>query len=109
MALCNDYQPLAIILSAKRLNCRPHDQKPVWFCHKSCKVCLRKRFALAGTGKERELKRRTNNHRSKHKDNRLHEGYKFKKDRSLRDKKTTKYGVSTILEDETKNKVEEEE
>ncbi len=55
------------------------------------------------------MKRRTNNHRSKHKDNRLHEGYKFKKDRSLRDKKTTKYGVSTILEDETKNKVEEEE
>jgi len=64
---------------------------------------------LQGTGKERALKRRTNNHRSKHKDNRLHEGYKSRKDRSLREKKTNKYGVSTLLEDDSRSKPEEEE
>ena len=55
------------------------------------------------------MKRKPNNHRSKHKDKRLHEGFKFKKDRSLREKKTSKYGVTTLLEDDPSIKVEEEE
>jgi len=54
------------------------------------------------------LKRRPNNHRSKHKEKRVHEGLKYKKDRNLREKKTTKYGVSTLLEDEPSTKVEEQ-
>ena len=69
-----------------------------------------KRFASAGDWKGATgLKRKPNNHRSKHKDKRVHEGYKFKKDRSLREKKTTKYGVSTLLEDESSSRVEEQE
>lgn len=55
------------------------------------------------------LKKRPNNHRSKHKDKRVHEGLKHRKDRSLREKKTTKYGVSTLLEEEAPTIVEEQE
>ena len=55
------------------------------------------------------MKRRQNNHRSKHKDKRLQEGFKFRKDRSLDDKKTTKYGVSTLIEEENSTSVEEQE
>lgn len=47
------------------------------------------------------MKRRPNNHRSKHKDKRTHEGYKFRKQRSLRERKTDKYGVSRFIEDES--------
>ena len=55
------------------------------------------------------MKRKPNNHRSKHKEKRVSEGYKYRKDRSLREKKTTKYGVSTLLEDESSSRVEEQE
>jgi len=55
------------------------------------------------------LKRRPNNHRSKHKDKRLHEGYKSRKDKDIREKKTEKYGVSTLLEADSSSQVEEEE
>ena len=64
---------------------------------------------MQGQKRSEKLKRRTNNHRSKHKDNRLHEGYRSRKDRSPMEKKTTKYGVSTLLEDESPDNVEEEE
>ncbi len=64
---------------------------------------------MQGTEKESTLKRKTNTHRSKHKDNRLHEGSKSRKDLSLREKKTCKYGVSTLLEDDSPDKLEEEE
>jgi hypothetical protein len=61
-----------------------------------------KRFTIAWDRKgASELKRRPNNHRSKHKDKRTHEGYKFRKQRSLREKKADKYGVSTLLDDDT--------
>ena len=55
------------------------------------------------------MKRKPNNHRSKHKDKRLHEGYKARKDRSLDDRKADKYGVNTLLEEETSTSVEEKE
>ena len=55
------------------------------------------------------MKRKPNNHRSKHKDKRIHEGHKSRKDRSLTERKTAKYGVSTLLEDETSSNVEEQE
>jgi hypothetical protein len=48
-----------------------------------------------------ELKRRPNNHRSKHKDKRSSEGYGYKKQRSLGEKKKSKYGLSIIVENET--------
>jgi hypothetical protein len=47
------------------------------------------------------LKRRPNNHRSKHKDKRTHEGYRFRKNRDEIEKKADKYGVSTLLEEES--------
>jgi hypothetical protein len=55
------------------------------------------------------LKRRTNNHRSKHKDNRLQDSYRARRDKTLTEKKTDKYGVSTLLDEESLIKVEEEE
>ena len=55
------------------------------------------------------MKRKPNNHRSKHNDKRIHEGHKSRKDRSLAERKTTKYGVSTLLEDETSSSEEEQE
>ena len=53
------------------------------------------------------MKRRPNNHRSKHKDKRTHEGYKFRKQRSQREKRANKYGVSTLLEDAPVESAEE--
>ncbi len=47
-----------------------------------------------------ELKRRSNNHRSKHKDKRSQEDHRVIKQKSPREKKTSKYGVSTLLEDD---------
>jgi hypothetical protein len=70
------------------------------------------RIRLAATGYrkgEAELKRRPNNHRSKHKDKLSNEGYRSRKDRSLTDKKTNKYGVSTLLEEDTLVSVEDQE
>lgn len=64
---------------------------------------------MKGTGKEQELKRKTNNHRPKHKDSGSHESYRPRKDKSLIEKKTEKYGVSTLFEDDSANSVEEEE
>ncbi len=56
-----------------------------------------------------ELKKKANNHRSKHKERHIHEGLRVKKDRSLIEKKTSKYGVSTLLEEDISPLVEEEE
>jgi len=70
------------------------------------------RIRLAATGYrkgEAELKRRPNNHRSKHKDKQSHEGNRSRKDRSLTDRKTSKYGVSTLLEEESQISVEDQE
>jgi hypothetical protein len=58
---------------------------------------------------ETGLKRRPNNHRSKHKDKRSQEGYKTRKDRSLTEKKAHKYGVSTLFEEESSNDAEDRE
>ena len=46
------------------------------------------------------MKRRSNTHRSKHKDKRSQEEYRVLKQRNSREKKTSKYGVSTLLEDD---------
>jgi len=54
-----------------------------------------------------ELKKRPNTHRSKHKDKRFGEGYGFKKQRVLRERKTSKYGLSGILENESSSGDEE--
>ncbi len=69
-----------------------------------------KRFMIAGDWKgATELKRKANNHRSKHKERHMHDGLRFRKDRSLIEKKTSKYGVSTLLEENISPVVEEEE
>lgn len=47
-----------------------------------------------------ELKRRSNNHRSKHKDKRSQEDHRVIKQKNPREKKTSKYGVSILLEDD---------
>ena len=68
------------------------------------------RFLIAGDWKgATELKRKANNHRSKHKERNIHEGLRFRKDRSLIERKTSKYGVSTLLEEDVSPVVEEEE
>ena len=46
------------------------------------------------------MKRRPNNHRSKHRDRRLYEGYRSRKDRTLKDRKVDKYGVTKLLEED---------
>ena len=53
------------------------------------------------------MKRRPNNHRSKHKDKRTQEGYKFRRQRSLREKRANKYGVSTLLDENPGNSAED--
>jgi hypothetical protein len=47
-----------------------------------------------------ELKRRPNNHRSKHKDKRSRDVQKMKKQRDISEKKTDKYGVSILLDND---------
>jgi hypothetical protein len=60
-----------------------------------------RRFADAGEKKgAAELKRRPNNHRSKHKTKRSHEFQKLKRQRDISEKKTDKYGVSILLDND---------
>lgn len=53
------------------------------------------------------MKKKPNNHRSKHKDKRSYEGCGLIKQRSPTERKTSKYGVSTLLEEDSPSDDEE--
>ncbi len=53
------------------------------------------------------MKRRSNNHRSKHRDKRSNEDYSIRKQKNPKEKKTSKYGVSILLEEDSPSSDEE--
>ena len=78
-----------------------HSGTPVVFVTEFAQSLLKAIHYSGATKGETGLKRRPNTHRSKHKDKRSHEGYRTRKDRSLREKKADKYGFSTLLEEDS--------